>query len=229
MPAKRGGSTLSAAPTKRAKGSGDGHACVHVCRWARVTDVDGLDHEKIHEVEWAGGDLSEIHACIKEALESLLKDEHGTNGAFHSRERALQARDELMFQKIQEAKEAVQHAYGLNAAQWKKLLKSDWVCEYSDTKRFGAEYKAPGKPTPHQDLACRWAARSNAIEAAAPAFTFQDAQHNMNDPLQAHYELAWGSLEGCDVCEIEADEMIECCETILTRIRCWVEAIPLVG
>ena len=42
-----------------------------------------LDHEKIQdygqEVEWSGGDLSEIHACIKEELESVLKDEHGTS------------------------------------------------------------------------------------------------------------------------------------------------------
>ena len=203
---------------------------MHVCRWARVTDIDGLDHEKIQEVEWSGGDLSEIHSCIKEALESVLKDEHGTNGAFHSRERALAARDELMTQKIQEAKEAVrQHAYGLNAAQWKQLLDSDWVCEYSDTQTFGAEYKGPGEPTLNQDLAWKWANRSTAIDAAASAFTFQDAQHNRMDPSQAHYELAWGSPEGCGMCKIEADEMIECCDTILTRIRCWVEVIPLVG
>ena len=225
---KRGNSS-SAAPTKRTKGSGDEHSCVHVCRWARVTDVDSLDHEKIQEVEWSGGDLSEIHACIKEELESVLKDEHGTNGAFFSRESALQARDELMNQKIREAKEAVRHAYSLNAAKWKKLLESDWVCEYSDTQTFGAEYKGPGEPTPHQDLAWRWANRSPAIEAAASAFTFQDAQHNLKDPLQAHYELAWGSPEGCGVCKIKADDMIECCETILTRIRCWVELIPLKG
>ena len=219
---KRGNNASSAAPTKRAKGTSDEQTHVHVCRWARCTDVDGLDHEKIQEVEWCGGDLSEIHACIKEELESVLKDEHGTNGAFFSRESALQARDELMNQKIREAKEAVRRAYGLNAAKWKKLLESDWVCEYSDTQTFGAEYKGPGEPTPHQDVAWRWANSSTA-------FTFQDAQHNLKDPLQAHYELAWGSLEGCGVCKVEADDMIECCETILTRIRCWVEAVPLMG
>jgi hypothetical protein len=215
----------SAASAKRAKGT-DEHVCV--LRWARCTDVDSLDHEKIQEMEWAGresGDLIEIHACIKEELESVLKDEHGTDGAFLSRESALQARDELMKRKIQEAREAVRHAFGqLSPVKWKQLLKSDWVCEYSDTQAFDVDYKGPG----HHDLAWCWAHRSSAIEAAAAAFTFHDAQHHINDPLQAHYELAWGSLEGCDVCKgFEANDMIECCETILTRIRCWVELVSL--
>ena len=131
-----------------------------------------------------------------------------------------------MKQKIQEAKEAVRCAYSLRPAQWKKLLKSDWVCEYGDTQTFGAR-SVPGAHTLNQGVASKWARKSSAIEAAAPAFTFPDAKHNMDDPLQAHYELAWGSPEGCDLCKIEADDMIQCCETILTRIRCWVEAIPL--
>jgi hypothetical protein len=218
------GSASSSAPTKRTKGEEE---YVHVCRWARCTDVDSLDHDKIHEVEWAGGDLSEIHACIKEELDSVLGDEQGTHGAFLSRERALKARDELMAHKIAEAKEGVRRAYGLSVAQWNKLLKTDWVCEYSDTRKFGAEYKGPGQPTPQQDLATRWARQSSAIEAAAAAFTFQDAKHNSNDESQAHYELAWGSPGGCGVVQSEENEVIECCETILTRIRCWVEHVPL--
>ena len=220
---KRGSALSSVAPTKRTKGVGNELA--YVCRWARCTDVDGLDHKKIQEVEWPSGKAkwNEIHACIKEELESVLSDEHATSGAYRSRASALQARDELMKQKIEEAKQAVRQAYDLSPAQWQKLLKSDWVCEYSDTKTFGVKYKRPGEPTPHQDLAWRWANRPPTTGAPAAAFTFHDAQHNLNDPLQAHYELAWGSLEGCKVCKVEADDMIECCETILTRIRCWVE------
>ena len=66
-------------------------------------------------------------------------------------------------------------------------------------------------------------------EVPGGRYKFQDAKHNMDDHLQAHYELAWGSPEGCDLCKIEANDMIQCCETILTRIRCWVEAVPLMG
>ena len=84
---KRGNSS-SAAPTKRTKGSGDEHSCVYVCRWARVTDVDSLDHEKIQEVEWSGGDLSEIHSCIKEELESVLNVEDTVAGTTKKREQS---------------------------------------------------------------------------------------------------------------------------------------------
>ena len=224
---KRDSASSSAAPTKkRAKGAGEERTFVYICRWARCTDVEDLDQEKIQAMEC---DLSEIHACIKEELDSVLEDEQGVDGAFLSVESAVQVRDELMKQKMEEAKEAVRNSYSLSEKNWKKLLKSSWVSESSDTQTFGVEYQGPGEPTPHQDLAWMWANRSPAVEAAAPTFTFHDAQHNVNDPLQTHYELAWGSLDGNPVCKIEEEAMIQCCVTILTRIRCWVERVPLKG
>ena len=206
------GNASPVAPAKRAKGRVEQQVCV--VRWARCTDVDELDHKKINELDWVSGDYGEIHECIKEGLEEVVKDEDGTLGAFSSRESALQARDDLMKSKMREAKEAVrQNALSLSPAQWKELLKSDFACEYSDNRAFG-------EPSKSQDLAYRW---------AKGAF-HKDAQHNQKDPLQVHYELAWGPLyEGCgvDVKDIETDDMVECCDTILTRIRCWVELVPL--
>jgi len=41
--------------------------------------------------------------------------------------------------------------------------------------------------------------------------------------------MAWGSLDGFPGLKIQTEDMIKCCEDISTRIRCWVELVPIKG
>ena len=43
---------------------------MYVLRWARCSEIGQIDDEKVREIEWAGGDDSEIRACIKEEIDS---------------------------------------------------------------------------------------------------------------------------------------------------------------
>ena len=89
-------------------------------------------------MEWCSGEWSEIHSCVKEELDSVIKDAQGTIGAYRARSDALRARDKLMHEKIAEARSAVRkNAYGMSPRTWKKLLETDWVTERSDVRDLG--------------------------------------------------------------------------------------------
>ena len=105
------------------------------------------------------------------------------------------------------------------------MLKTDGVCDYSDSQAFGAEYRGPEK----QDFARDWVTNERrGTDEGVPSIYFHDAKDHADDPLHVNYMLAWGppSNYGVDTDEPE-NEILECCDTILTRIRCWVELVPL--
>ena len=224
-PKKRTSSTTSPATTtqKRKKSA-------YLVQWARCTNIERLDWNQVWggNVDWITGDISEVNGSINEHLQDVVADGMGNEGVFQSLDAALQARDNTLRAKIREVREAVRSELGLSAARWKKIFQTDWIVELSDSKELsddlGMEYKGPREPTPHQESAWIWANETQ--------MKFKDAKHNADDEKQAHYELLWGSLDGIEtkeqgIAKVEVDDMIACCEGIETRLRCWVEEVPL--
>ena len=202
---------------------------IYVLRWARCTGVSSWEHESLSQVEWCSGEWSEIHSCVKEELDSVIKDAQGTIGAYRAQSDALRARDKLMHEKIAEARSAVRkNAYGMSPRTWKKLLETDWVTERSDVRDLGEgiEY--------NEGLSGSWVRDDDGWlhPSTASTFTFHDAVANARDSNQAHYHLCWGSLDGVErddpMFKVESNEIINCCEEIDTRIRCWVEPVAIV-
>ena len=211
------------ASSRRRTASGE---TIHVLRWARWTNAEEWDNEKICESEVCAdaNSWSEISQCIKNDLEDEAKDGNGTAGAYRSHADAIAARDELMRSKIAEARKDVMGALGISPAQWKQTVKKTWIAESCDRKIFGAEHK------PTDDLAKAWTRGSDSVRIAPPVFKFRDAKSNKVDADQANYELVWGSLDGCPAYNpaVESD-MIKLCVEIYTRVRCWLEPVNLVA
>merc|ERR1712176_1617666 len=121
---------------------------------------------------------------------------------------ALQGRDDLMREKMEEARVGVQKSLRLSAENYQKALAENCIVEYSDSKTFGVNYNAPKKPLPHQCMEGFWAKKT----------LFNGVKHNRKDPNQAHFELAWGSLDGSGI-KCKPDQMIEACVGLLTHVR----------
>ena len=88
------------------------------------------------------------------------------------------------------------------------VLATDWVCEYSDLDQLGVDYKA----------------------ADDRFLGFPSAEHHDQDKNHAHYQLAWGSLDGVDTevgFTVKMQEEVQCCEEIVTRIHCWIQPLRL--
>ena len=116
------------ASSRRRTASGE---TIHVLRWARWTNAEEWDNEKICESEVCAdaNSWSEISQCIKDDLEDEVKDGNGTAGAYRSHADAIAARDELMGSKIAEARKDVMGALGISPAQWKQTVKATWIAE----------------------------------------------------------------------------------------------------
>ena len=217
---------VKADASSRRRTAGDGET-IHVLRWARWTNAEDFDNEKIHESEVCAdaNSWSEISQCIKDDLEDEVKDGNGTAGAYRSHADAIAARDELMRSKIAEARKDVMGALGISPAQWEQNVEESWIVEYSDRNVFGVEHVGSNHTLPQA-----WTRGSDSVRIAPPVYKFRDAKLNKVDADQTHYELVWGSLDGCPTYNpsVESD-MIKLCIEINTRVRCWIEPVNLVA
>lgn len=184
---------------------------VYVLQWARFTAVESANETFRPEVD----------ACTKAALEEIVVDDAGSVRAYRSHCAALAARADLLRDKIEEARTTVRRGLKLSAAQWKRARKEELIAELCDERSFGVEYAAPGEPTAEMAPPHWWTQQ--------PAH--KGAEHNAKDGDQVHYELVWGSAESCGPSKsaaAEVSELIDACDEIVTRVRCWVETLPLV-
>ena len=234
-------SAIAKADASSRRRTAAGGETIHVLRWARWTNAEDFDNEKIYETDWCAdaNSWSEISQCIKDDLEANVPDGMCTAGAYRSRADAIAARDELMRSKIAEARKDVMGALGMSSAHWKQNVEAKWIVEFSDQKIFGVEHVGPDKRYRQidgrsvrvsHDVVEAWTRGSDSGRVAPPVFSFKDAKHNKLLADQTHYELVWGSLDGCPTGNpaVESDA-IKLCTEIYTRLRCWIEPVNLVA
>ena len=111
-------------------------------------------------------------------------------------------------------REAVREGLGLSLDEWSSACAADWITERSDERRhhFGVELVA----------GCSDGWKSHPLSKDQPA------SKHAKEQLAVHYELTWGSLDGCPAGEgATSSELIDACVEISTRIRCWIERVPV--
>ena len=229
MAPKRKQTSASTSSRKKEKWD-DAPGFVHVVRWNRVTIVEEYDGDALGQIETCGHTDEEAMAYVMEELNGIkgLQTDLGGSGcaACKTVDHAISVRNSTLEFLVGQAQAGVQEALGCNKATYDRLRKGDWIVEYCDAKlhdgdattvdlkRFGVSLDPPN-PGQEEDESKFWWERSSERLRDAIAH-------------QVDYVVYWGAVDEKKEKGCKMSEMIEATEGVATRVRVWIESMPLV-